>query len=172
VGRSCTVVDAMTLSIRQASCEDTATVVQILQEAARWLEERGQTLWRDAELQPERIASEVQQGLYFLAEDSGAAKGTIRFQLQDPEFWPDMPTGEAAFVHRLAVRRSAAGGSVSQTLLRWAVDRTRTLGLRYLRLDTEASRMRLRGLYEEFGFRHHSDRQVGPYYVARYEYQV
>jgi hypothetical protein len=61
---------------------------------------------------------------------------------------------------------------VSSTLLRWAVDRTRTLERRYLRLDTEASRMRLRAIYEQFGFRHHSDRQVGPYYVARYEYPV
>jgi GNAT superfamily N-acetyltransferase len=162
----------MRLTIRQASGEDAAVVVQILQEAASWLEQRGQTLWRDAELQPARIAAEVQQGLYFLAEASGSAVGTIRFQLQDPDFWPDVPAAEAAYVHRLAVRRSAAGGMVSSTLLRWAVDRTRTLERRYLRLDTEASRMRLRAIYEQFGFRHHSDRQVGPYYVARYEYPV
>lgn len=162
----------MTLSIRQAAIEDTPVVVQILEEAARWLEQRGQTLWRDAELQTPRIAAEVQQGLYFLAEEAGTAVGTIRFQLQDPDFWPDVPAGEAAFVHRLAVRRSAAGGTVSASLLQWAVERTRSLGLRYLRLDTEASRLRLRAIYEEFGFRHHSDRQAGPYYVSRYEYLV
>ena len=38
--------------------------------------------------------------------------------------------------------------------------------------NTEASRARLRAMYEEFGFRHHSDWQAGPYYVARYEYRV
>jgi GNAT superfamily N-acetyltransferase len=165
-------VNTVTLTIRQANREDAVVVLQILQEAARWLEQRGQTLWRDAELQPERVAMEVQEGLYFLAEASGTAVGTMRFQLQDPDFWPEVPAGEAAYVHRLAVRRSAAGGSVSSTLLRWAVDRTRTLGRRFLRLDTEASRARLRAMYEEFGFRHHSDWQAGPYYVARYEYRV
>jgi hypothetical protein len=28
------------------------------------------------------------------------------------------------------------------------------------------------GVYERFGFRFHSDKQVGPYFVARYEYDV
>ena len=30
----------------------------------------------------------------------------------------------------------------------------------------------LRAVYEHFGFKHHSDRQVGPYFVSRYEYDV
>jgi hypothetical protein len=27
-------------------------------------------------------------------------------------------------------------------------------------------------VYENFGFQHHSDRQVGAYFVARYEYKI
>jgi orotate phosphoribosyltransferase len=57
-------------------------------------------------------------------------------------------------------------------MLRWAVERARTLGRRYLRLDCEASRARLRKVYEQFGFRHHSGRHVGPYFVSRYEYEI
>jgi hypothetical protein len=30
-------------------------------------------------------------------------------------------------------------------------------------------RPRLRAVYERHGFRHHSDRQVGPHFVSRYE---
>ena len=54
----------------------------------------------------------------------------------------------------------------------WAVEQARLLGREYLRLDCEASRARLRAVYERFGFVHHSDRKVGPYCVARYEYRV
>ena len=43
---------------------------------------------------------------------------------------------------------------------------------RYLRLDCDASRPKLRRLYEELGFEFHSFRQVGAYYVARYEYPL
>jgi hypothetical protein len=41
-----------------------------------------------------------------------------------------------------------------------------------VRLDCEASRPRLRAIYDQFGFIHHSDRKVGPYLVSRYEYDV
>lgn len=57
-------------------------------------------------------------------------------------------------------------------MMRWAVKQTRKLGQRYLRLDCAADRSRLHPVYERFGFRHHSDRQAGRYYVARYEYEV
>ena len=162
----------MRLSIRQATPQDIETVADILREAARWLAESGMPLWRDDELLPERIETEVHSGLYFIAECDCEAAGTVRYQLEDPLFWPDVAQHESGFIHRLAVRRRFAGGVVSTALLRWAVGRTRSLGRRYIRLDCEASRMRLRAVYERFGFTHHSDRQVGPYFVSRYEYDV
>jgi GNAT superfamily N-acetyltransferase len=79
---------------------------------------------------------------------------------------------DSAFIHRLAVRRRFAGGEVSSALLLWAIARTHMLGRRYLRLDCESSRLHLRALYERIGFRFHSNRQVGSYYLARYEYDV
>ena len=51
-----------------------------------------------------------------------------------------------------------------------AVDQARALDRDVLRLDCDADRVSLRAVYERFGFVYHSDRQVGPYYVARYEY--
>lgn len=163
---------ASEVQIREATLKDAAVVAEILKEAARWLEETGMPMWREGELEAERIIPDVIGGLFFLAEYSGEPAGTVRFQLNDPDFWPDVDPQEATYIHRLAVRRRYAGTGLSTTLLRWAVERTRTLGRRYLRLDCAASRPRLRAIYEHFGFRHHSDRQVGPYYVSRYEYDV
>jgi GNAT superfamily N-acetyltransferase len=129
-------------------------------------------LWREGELEPDQIAADVAAGLFFLAEYSNHAAGTLKFQLEDPVFWPDASHEDAAYVHRLAVRRRYAGRGLSAELLRWAAERTHTLGRRLLRLDFEASRQRLREIYERFGFRHHSDAQVGTYLVSRYEYDV
>jgi GNAT superfamily N-acetyltransferase len=160
------------IEIRQAMPQDVQVVSDILKEAARWLEQMGMPLWRQDELELERIAADVAAGLFFLAEDSGQSAGTMKFQLEDPIFWSDARHGEAAYVHRLAVRRRYAGVALSTALLRWAVARTSALGRHYLRLDCKASRPRLRAVYERFGFRFHSDRQVGPYHVSRYEYDV
>jgi GNAT superfamily N-acetyltransferase len=158
--------------IRPASPPDTAKVAGILLEAARWLEQRGMRMWRDDELVPERIAADIAAGLIFIAEYDAEPCGVVKFQLEDAEFWPDVAPGDSAFVHRLAVSRRFAGGEVSSALLSWALEQARSLGRKYLRLDCEASRGKLRAIYERFGFVHHSDRQVGPYFVSRYEYRI
>jgi GNAT superfamily N-acetyltransferase len=156
--------------IRQAKAQDAQNVISVLTEAAQWLEQNGMTMWRDEELLSARFDADVEAGLFFMAEQEGMIAGVVKFQLEDALFWPDVPPDQSAFVHRLAVRRRFAGGGISKALLDWAVEKTCGLGRPYLRLDCEASRQKLRSFYEKFGFRHHSDRQVGPYFVSRYEY--
>jgi GNAT superfamily N-acetyltransferase len=160
------------INIRRATTSDTASVASVLNEAATWLNESGMPLWKGDELLPERIAGDVTAGLFFVAEVAGEIVGTVKFQLEDELFWPDCPRGAAAYIHRLAVKRAFAKRGISTTLLAWAVNHAKELGRRYLRLDTEASRLRLRAVYERFGFQHHSDRHVGPYFVARYQLEL
>src|SRR5262249_9424099 len=125
------------VQIRPAGPPDTALVAEILGEAAQWLQQRGMLMWRDDELVPERLAADVSAGLFFIAEYNHEPVGVMKFQLEDEEFWPDLPHGESGFVHRLAVRRRFAGGEVSSALLNWALERARSLGKKYLRLDCE-----------------------------------
>lgn len=159
----------MDITIRQAQPRDAASVAAILGEAAEWLIAQGSPMWRGEELTAERIAADIAAGEFFIAESASEPVGTLKFQWEDPLFWPDQPEGEAAYLHRLAVRRSASGGGVSRAMMDWAAARAREAGRRVLRLDCEASRARLREVYEKFGFRFHSERQVGPYFVSRYE---
>lgn len=159
--------------IRQARPQDARVVGDILAEAAAWLAERGMAMWRLDELSADQVSADVAAGLFHIAWCAARdPAGTMKFQLEDDLFWPDVQDRAAAYVHRLAVRRRYAGGEISAALLEWAVQRARRLGRRCLRLDCEASRARLRAVYERFGFRYHSQRQVGPYLVARYEYPV
>jgi GNAT superfamily N-acetyltransferase len=158
----------MAADIRQARQQDAAVVEEILVEAARWVDALGVVMWEEGELVPERIAAECTAGQFFIACIDGDPAGVIRFQLEDRLF----PQTESAFVHRLAVRRRYKGRGVSTALLQWAVERARAVGKRHLRLDCDESRPKLRALYEGFGFQLHSFRQVGSYYVARYEYAV
>ena len=83
-------------NIRQATPQDTETVAGILQEAARWLEQEGMPLWRESELAPACIAAEVRAGLFFLLEYSDDAAATVKFQLDDPIFWPDASRKDAS----------------------------------------------------------------------------
>ena len=158
--------------IRRATVDDATVVADVLHEAAAHADSLGNVLWQLDELTPARLADEIGRGMFVIAWSGSDAAGVVRFQLEDDEFWPDDPGVHAVYIHRLGVRAKYRGAGVSQNLMSWAVDEGRRLGRQVLRLDTDADRPRLRAVYERFGFRLHSYRQVGPYYVARYEYQL
>jgi GNAT superfamily N-acetyltransferase len=161
-----------TITVRQARAADAATIQNMLEEAAGWVDAMGVIMWDEGELAPDRVDGEVAAGQFFIADVDGEAAGAVLFQLEDQLFWPDLTRDDSAFIHRLVVRRRYRGRGVSTALMQWAASRARELGKRYLRLDCDANRPKLRTLYERFGFQFHSFRQVGPYYVARYEYQL
>jgi GNAT superfamily N-acetyltransferase len=165
--------DVGQLVVREASAADARLIAETLIEAAKWVEQLdGTIMWVEGELEEDRVRAEVHAGMFVVAEIDGQIAGALRFQLEDRLFWPDLDGCESAFVHRLAVRRAFARQGVSKALLEWTVARARALGKRYLRLDCDAERSRLRAFYEGFGFRLHSYRQVGSYYVSRYELQI
>jgi GNAT superfamily N-acetyltransferase len=155
--------------IRPAAVEETEVVSSVLTEAAEWLERRGEPLWAREELTASSIRSEVAAGIWVLALSSHDVIGVARLTPEDPRYWPDAAHGDALYLHRLAVRRSHAGGKVSRAILDWASDQAELAGRRYLRLDCRADRPRLRAVYERSGFVFHSTRSVGPHFVARYE---
>jgi GNAT superfamily N-acetyltransferase len=160
------------ITVRQATAADVASVDAMIREAAAWVDALGVVMWEDGELDADRIAAEVHAGMFHVAVIDGQPAGAIRFQLEDALFWPDRPAGEAAFVHRLVARRAFKGRGVARALLEWAVGHARANGRGLLRLDCDADRPKLRALYESCGFRLHSYRQVGPYYVSRYEIET
>ena len=162
----------MKIVVRQALPRDAEAVERLLKDAARWVDALGVVMWEEGELDSTLIAREVGDGHFFVAESAGTIAGAIRFQVEDRLFWPDLPQQESAFVHRLVVARPFKGQGVSTALLAWSVERARAIGKRYLRLDCDANRAKLRALYEAFGFRLHSFRNVQSYYVARYEYPL
>ncbi len=160
------------IEIRVAKAAEASIVQAILAEAVSWLDESGRPMWWMDEIRPDVIFPDVSAGLFALAWSGPEAVGTVKFQLEDPVYWPDLAAGTSAFVHRLAVQRRFAGGDVSSALLSWALREALRHGRNTLRLDCDADRPKLRQVYERFGFRYHSDRRVGPYLVARYEYPL
>ena len=157
------------VSLRRSRKGEADVVASVLGEAAEWLRRRGDPLWDASEVSAKSIQAEVDSGDYVLAFVADQAAGTARVRREDALHWPDVAAGEALYLHRLAVRRFYAGGPVSRAIVEWASTSAEELGCRFLRLDCDASRHRLRALYESMGFVFHSERVVGPYTAARFQ---
>src|SRR5450830_493562 len=160
------------MNIRLARGSDAAVVGSVLQEAARWLAEAGQPLWSAAEISPERVQRDTDEGLFHIAwkddQASNQAIGVIKIELEDVHFWPEIPPGTSVYIHKLAVRRCWANRGVSTALLAHARMHAQQLGRDCLRLDCAADRQKLRSLYEDFGFSLNSVDQIGAQSYARY----
>lgn len=170
--RSIARTDSSAMRIEKAQIEDVEAVAAVLQEAAQWLDDTGRPLWIPSEVSCERVLRDTEAGNFFAARDGDDIIGVMRFELEDPFFWPEVEAGTSAFVHKLAVRRSWAKQGVSTALLAFARERAQGLKRQHLRLDCFADRQALRAIYERFGFSLHSTVQIGALPYARYELAV
>ena len=148
----------MTPTMRRAGPGDVADVLTVLDEVAGWLDERGVRQW-PPRFEEEWVEPSVLAGETWLAVADAHVLATVTLDRAD-RLWADRPAS-ATYVHRLAVRRVAAG--LGARVLGWAATRAAAEGCRFLRLDCVASNRRLRDYYEAAGFRHRGDVEVtGP----------
>lgn len=157
------------MHVRLARPADAPVVASVLSAAAAKLRERGEELWTEAEVSEQAIAPHVRDGLYHLALEEGEPIGVFRLQDSDPAFWPDIPEGTSAYLHKLAVVPRRQGTGVAHELLRRAAELARQRGFRFLRLDCMSGRPKLRAVYDSFGFRHHSQKKIGGHTFERFE---
>ena len=127
-------------------------VLSVLNEAADWLRARGIGQWPER-FDPAWVDGAIDRGETWLVRVDGALSGTVTLDLADP-IWSDVG-GTAVYVHRMAVRRAAAG--LGAVILAWAADAARQRGGQALRLDCVAFNPRLRAYYEAAGFVHRGD---------------
>lgn len=140
-----------------AGSDQAGDVLAVLDEAAGWLQRRGVRQW-PPRFELSWIEGHIERGETWLVTVGGTVNGTVTLDRSD-RVWDGVPSAAALYIHRMAVRRSAAG--LGAIILDWAADAASRLGLEVLRLDCVASNARLRTYYEEAGFLHCGEARVG-----------
>jgi GNAT superfamily N-acetyltransferase len=149
-----------TLTIRKAEPADLDTVEELRAQATAWLASKGLDQWqRNNPRFPtrERAADAIARGACYLAYDSdGELVATLTLDDDaDPEFWTPTERSEPAlYLHRMIVRRTAAGAGIGGRLLAWARDEAARTGHRWLRLDAWKTNVHLHRYYQRQGFAH------------------
>jgi GNAT superfamily N-acetyltransferase len=137
--------------VTRAEPEDAGAALEILREVAQWLVDIGRPLWRVESFRLDDLERAARGGELVLGFESSGPVASMLLQTRDDIYWPNDPVGEALYIHKVAVRRCAAGQQWSTRLLAFAMEQARDAGARFLRLDT-AGRVELLSLYQSQGF--------------------
>jgi GNAT superfamily N-acetyltransferase len=164
----------VTLEVRRAGPDDLGAAIDILEEASSWVASLGMDGWvpgsfRSPKGRGYRIVREnLAAGELYLAHRDGGPVATVTLQSTDPLYWPDAPQ-DALYVHRLAVRRDAAGSGVGRALLRWSEEQAIARGRVFLRLDCPSGNPDIRAFYRSAGFEHRGDLAVDAFPLSLLE---
>jgi len=147
-----------------------SVVAELLDEATVWVGERGYEQW-PLPFPHEDIAAAIERGEVYVAELDGEVVATVTLLWNDPTYWGDRPA-DAAYMHKLAVRRACAGQRIGSAIVEWA-DRTAAAADRdFLRLDCLGDNPAIRAYYERLGFEHRGDLVVNNRNMSIYERPV
>ncbi|HUY79944.1 MAG TPA: GNAT family N-acetyltransferase [Ktedonobacterales bacterium] len=161
--------NATPYTITRATLADLGAVIDLYEDAARWLTARGIDQWRPGDYTVERARGNIERDVVYLAWREGRPVGKFTLVWDDPEVWGEQPP-DAGYVHGLAVARSEAGLGV--VMLRYAARMVAQAGRRYLRLDCLASNQALRDYYTRAGFTHCEDKWYDGWSSSLFEQTV
>jgi predicted N-acetyltransferase YhbS len=158
------------VNVREARADDTEVVAGLLDEATRWVGERGFEQW-PLPFPRHEVADAIARGEVFVAEHDGEAVATVTILTDDPQYWGARPP-DALYVHKLAVARAHAGRGFGAEVIGWADRRAASLGREFLRLDCLGDSNGIRDYYERLGFEHCGDLVLGRRNMSIYERRV
>jgi len=161
------------IEIKTASEKDVPVVEDVLLDAVRWLEGINQPLWSEERVKWERLSKDFAISDFLIAFFGGIPAGCAAVVDYDPDFWPDIPKGGSLFIHKIAVKRFAAGKGISDALLFRAKEMCAESGISELRLDCHSRIPKLRAFYERNGFVCVEEKVLfGKYHTALYKFAV
>ena len=158
------------LAIARGTLDDVPEADALIRATADWLIRKGEPLWGPNETSLDELKRVARAGELILGRVERELASCMFLHDEDRLFWPQVPLGEALYLHRLAVARNHAGRGYAHAMLEWAVGEARAKGRRFLRLDCEA-RPKLLALYAEAGYRRIDPAPivVGEHFVVRHE---
>jgi len=161
------------IEISTATEKDIPIIEEILLDAVNWLDATGQSLWRSDQITWARLSKDFAASDFLIAYVDGNPAACMALVDYDPVVWPGIEKGKSLFIHKLAVKRNAAGLGLPAALFARAkvicVDRE----IWCLRLDCDLHRAKLRGVYERSGFTYAGQKVVYEIYdIALYECKV
>jgi RimJ/RimL family protein N-acetyltransferase len=97
------------------------------------------------------LIKEIEEGRHWKIEDNNRIACVFSVQYEDPIVWED---GEPSlYLHRIVTNPAFKGNGYVKEIIEWSKDHGKSLGKKYVRLDTFSDNPRLIDYYVRCGFR-------------------
>jgi len=163
------------ITIKQAIEADIPIIEDILFDAVNWLDRTGKQMWTKERMTWEFMSTRFAVTIndFCIAYINSNPIGCMALTDYDPNTWENIKKGESLFIHRLAVKRIAAGQGVSKALIDYAKKQAVQRGINAVRLDCWQNREKLRAIYEREGFICAEETTLfGQYHTALYVFNL
>ncbi|MFJ9709257.1 hypothetical protein [Streptomyces sp. NPDC101234] len=149
---------------------DEDTVLDLLAEAAAWLQGRGIAQW-PARFPTSSVRGQIAAGEALLVGQPSHPVATVAVADHGAELW-GADTEPAYYTSRLAVARRVSDAHLGYRIIDWVALKAAEHGRRYVRLATASNNPVLRHCYERAGFQHVADPPQARWPTSLYQRQV
>ena len=130
------------------------TAISVMREVAAWGREQGYRVWPDEWLTEEELVTpNARPENFCIGTVDGEIACAFILQWADPDYWPDAPEYEAAYLHKFCVRRKFAGMGMTKLVTEAVRAECHERGIRYIRLDTGLDEKAVRKIYLNAGYK-------------------
>jgi len=151
-----------------------AVFAGLLAEAARRMVRLQTPMWPPEDMTEERLLKQYDAAEMFVGMCNGAPAFTCALQERDDAFWGKGSGGDGAlYIHKIAVADAFTGRGMVYRMLAFAEAEARRRGKTKLRLDCRIDRVKVRAIYDKYGFEVVGEKKLfGWYHGVSYEYRL
>ncbi len=134
--------------------------IEVMQDAGKWMEENDMNpskWWKSETLNKEVMLQYANKDEFYvgIVDEKPAVAAILQFE-QTAQDWSSVDNGnppEALYIHWLSVARKFKGMNLAKFMIDFAEDFAKKNKVKLLRVDTNAEELKLKNLYEKFGFK-------------------
>jgi GNAT superfamily N-acetyltransferase len=150
-------IDEEVFELKQAKSEDLHKVLDLLVQAAEWLQTKNTTQWEyyitNLEKNTQEVIDSIMNGSTYILEKGDHIVASITLEHSanewDMDIWgQNASEGDAVYLHRLVVHREYAGKSIGSYLMGWAEEYVKTTEKSCIRFDCLANNEGLNNYYQ------------------------